>query len=357
VIRRLLGSPVLEALAAPHGVDRYLELVNPRWSLREVRAEVVAVRPGAADSVTLTLRPNGNWRGFLAGQYARFGVEIDGVRRTRCFSIASSQHRADRIEITVKAAGSVSRHLRDHAAPGLVLAMSQAEGEFVLPTERPGRLLLISGGSGITPVLSLLRTLCDEGHADPITVLHYAATERDVIHGDELTRLAARHRNVRLVRAYTAAGHVGDLAGHFGAEHLTAADPSHHDASTYLCGPAPLMDAVRGHYAAAGLDHRLRHELFTLARFAPAAEDATGEVRFTESGRAVPNDGATLLEQAERAGLTPEHGCRMGVCLSCSRRVEAGAVRDLRTGAVTTVDDSAVQLCVSVPVGDVAVAM
>lgn len=346
-VRRLLGSPLLEALAAPHGVDRYLELVNPRWSLREVRAEVTAVRRDTPDTVTLSLRPNGNWRGFQAGQYTRFGVEIDGVRRTRCFSIASSQHRADRlVEITVKAGGTVSRYLRDRATPGLVLTMSQADGEFVLPAQRPDRLLLISGGSGITPVMSMLRTLCDEGHPGRVTLLHYASTERDVIYRDELARLAARHPTVRVKHVHTS------RSGHFRPEHLVAADP----VLTYLCGPEPLMDAVRTHYADAGLTDRLHYERFTLARFAPAAGDATGQVHFTGSDRTVPNDGTPLLDQAERAGLTPEYGCRMGVCLTCSTHVEAGAVRDLRTGAVGPAD-AEVQLCVSVPVGDVAVAL
>ena len=357
-VRRLLGSPVVGALAAPHGVDRFLELVNPRWSVREVRAEVASVRRGAAGSVTLGLRPNDNWQGFRAGQYARFGVEVDGVRRTRCFSIAASEHRPDgRIEITVKARtdGQVSRHLHDGARQGAVLAMSQAAGDFVLPDERPQRLLMVSAGSGVTPVMSMLRTLCDEGHRGRITFLHYARTERDLIYRDELAELTGRHRNVHLVRAYTAPGHAGELAGRFAREHLLAADPGYADAHTYLCGPAPLMDSVRSCYAADGIEDRLHLERFTLAQFAPSATDATGEVHFADACRSVPNNGGTLLEQAEQAGLTPDYGCRMGVCMTCSRRIAAGTVRDLRTGAVTAVDDADVQLCVSVPVGTVTV--
>src|SRR5438876_8080705 len=90
--RRLLGSALLEALAAPHGVDRYLELIRPSWSLREARAEVIEVRRQTADNVTLTLRPNENWNGFSTGQFVRMTVEIDGVRQTRCYSPACSEH-------------------------------------------------------------------------------------------------------------------------------------------------------------------------------------------------------------------------------------------------------------------------
>src|SRR5687767_10392657 len=101
--RRLLGSGLLEALAAPHGVDRYVELIRPAWSLREARAVVSEVRRRTADSVTLTLRPNENWTGFRTGQFVRLTVEIDGVRQTRCYSPACSEHTPGHFEITVKA--------------------------------------------------------------------------------------------------------------------------------------------------------------------------------------------------------------------------------------------------------------
>lgn len=342
MLRTLLRSRVAEALAAPHGVDRWLELANPRWSVHEPRAEVTAVRHETSDSVTLTLRPNGVWRGFTAGQHARFGVEVGGVRRTRCFSIASSQHRADgRIEITVKAGprSTVARRLRDHARPGDVLTLSQAAGEFTLPARRPERIVLISGGSGITPVLSMLRTLADEDHRGLVAFTHYT---REPIARADLAALRGRY-DVR-VR--------DPRDGRFDLGHLP---PWAADAETWLCGPTALMDAVRAAHPA---PDRVHVERFTLARHEPAAGDATGEVRFAASGRAAPNSGEPILVQAERAGLTPEHGCRMGVCLTCTAHVERGCVRDLRTGAVTTIDDedgAPVQVCVSVPVGDVTV--
>ena len=193
---------LLEALATPHGIDRYLELVSPMLTVRELRAEVTDVHRSTADSVTLTLRPTRQWRGFRAGQFVQLTVEIDGVRRTRCYSPSCSQYRSDgRIEITVKAhpEGLVSQYLHANARPGLVVGLSQADGTFCLPDERPERSLLVSGGSGITPVLSMLRTLCDEGYAGEIVFLHYAYTAADVAHGAELQSLAAAHDNVRVV--------------------------------------------------------------------------------------------------------------------------------------------------------------
>jgi len=356
-VRRLLASPLVGGLAAPHGVDRYLELVNPSWSLDQVRARVTAVRHETVDSVTLTMKPNGNWRGFRAGQYVRFGVEIDGVRRTRCFSPASSVRRTDGlVEITAKVnpAGEVSRFLKRAARPGLMLTMSQAEGEFALPIVRPERLLLISGGSGITPVMSMLRTLCDEGYAGELTFLHYNVTDRDVTYATELAQIAADHPNVRLVRAYTRQSDGGELHGRFCREHLLDAAPDYAESETYVCGPTGLMDAVSELWAAEGLAGRLHTEQFAPPALVVSPGNVDGEVQFARSGTTSTNDGRTLLEQAEAAGLTPAYGCRMGICFTCTTRKTAGPVRNVRTGEVSDEADEDVQLCISVPCGDVA---
>jgi ferredoxin-NADP reductase len=356
--RRLLGSQFVEALVGPHGVDRYLELIDPLWTLREVRAEITDVRHQTEDSVTLTLRPNTSWLGFRAGQFVRVSVEIDGVQRTRCYSPACSQHRSDgQFELTVKAHphGLVSQYLNTRARPGMVVGLSQADGDFTLPDARPDRVLLISGGSGITPVISMLRSLCDEGHQGDVTFLHYAFTERDVCYSAELAELGARHANVNVVRAYTEQREGGDLYGYFGREHLLTAEPRYAEAETYVCGPPPLMQAVRELWEDDALEERLHVEHFVPPALpAPAADEAaTGTVRFEGSGVEAANTGLTLLEQAEAAGLTPEHGCRMGICHSCTCSMTAGTVRNVQTGELLTGSDEDIQICISVPVGDV----
>ncbi|MFA5939802.1 MAG: ferredoxin reductase [Sinimarinibacterium sp.] len=355
-LRRVLGSRLVANLATPHGVDHYLEQFNPTWSLHEVRAAVTAVRHDTADSVTLTLRPNGNWQGFKAGQFVRLSVQIDGVRRTRCYSPANSVHAADgQIELTAKAhaAGFVSKYLHDMVRPGMVVTLSQADGSFALPDQRPGRVLLISGGSGITPVMSMLRTLCDEGHQGRITFLHYSNAARDVIYAAELAQIAARYPNVELLRAYASADQGGELSGRFSREQLLKAVPDYADAQAFLCGPPGMMKAVQEVWAEDGIADRLHLEHFTAAPIVAAAGDAGGEVRFVKSERLATNNGATLLDQAEAAGLRPESGCRMGICKTCTCRKVSGQVRDVRTGALSTGGDEEIQICVSVPVGTV----
>jgi len=355
--RRFRGLHLLEALATPHSIDRYLELLHPMLVLREIRGEVTSVHRTTRDSVTLTIRPNRRWRGFTAGQHVRVGVEINGVRHTRYYSPATSERSRDgRFELTVKAhdSGRVSRWLHANARRGLVLHLSPAEGEFTLPTTRPDRVLLVSGGSGITPVMSMLRTLTDEGHRGEIVFLHYAYTEADVPYLNALRELAARHDNVRLLLAYTDV-EGGDLHGFFTEEHLRAAAPWFAETDTYLCGPPGLMAGARQVFDRLGVAHRLRTEDFAPVPITVDAEDATGEVTFGRSATTAPNSGRTLLEQAEAAGLKPEFGCRMGICFTCTSVKTSGCTRDVRNGELSTDPEEEIQICVSVPVGDVAI--
>jgi ferredoxin-NADP reductase len=354
--RRLSPLGVLEALATPHGIDRYLELVNPMLTVRELRAVVTDVRHGSHDTTTLTLRPTRQWKGFTAGQYVGVSVNIDGVHRTRFYSPACSQYRADGlIELTIKAHphGLVSNYLYAHAEPGMVLNLSQAEGTFTLPQPRPDKILLLSGGSGVTPLMSMLRTLCDEGYAGEVVFLHYAFTERHVAYLDELRAIEARHDNVRVVLAYTEQETGGDLHGLFHNKHLAEIAPWYGEAQTYLCGPPGLMKTIRSHFVAHGLDDRLHSEDFAPEQAAVDPSDVTGDLRFARTGATAANSGKTLLEQAEDAGLSPEYGCRMGICFSCTQVKRSGTLRNVNTGELHTDGDCEVQLCIHVPVGDV----
>src|SRR5436305_10316503 len=180
--RRFLRSGLVDLLVAPHGVDRYLELIRPEITVRDARARVLEVRRQTERSVTLAVRPNSAWSGFKAGQFIRVGVEIDGVRRTRTYSPACSERSTDgllELTVTTHPNGLVSRHLVHGAGAGAILHLGEAQGEFVLPQPCPRRLALISGGSGITPVLSMLRTLIDENHDGELAFVHYARTAAD----------------------------------------------------------------------------------------------------------------------------------------------------------------------------------
>ncbi|WP_067468536.1 ferredoxin reductase [Nocardia amamiensis] len=361
---------LVQTLTSPHPLDRYLELVRPTLTLRDMRAEITRVRHSVPGSVTLTLRPTRQWKGHRAGQYVQLGVVIDGVRHTRCYSPVNPEGGRDRrIELTVKAhpGGVVSQFLYHQAVPGMVVDLTPADGVFRLPERRPERVLLISGGSGITPVLSMLRTLAEEEHPGEVVFLHYAKSPAVLPHRAELDTIARQHKNFRIElrhpcrpdrsRVESGAPWV-DVAhpkgsGYFDYDELERVAPWFADAQTYVCGPQPLMDAVRTIYHAEQLDDRLHTEEFTLS-FAPAdAAHAYGTVRFSASGVSAENNGAPLLEQAESAGLRPEYGCRMGICFSCTAVRRSGCTRNLRTGETDSDPDQPIQLCISAPVGDI----
>ncbi|MCW2651212.1 MAG: stearoyl-CoA 9-desaturase oxidoreductase [Mycobacterium sp.] len=344
--KRVLRSGLLDILTGPHGVDRYTELLTPTWTSADARARVVAVRRLTPRSVTLTLRPNQAFAGFNAGQHVNLTVEINGRRRTRCYSPASAQG-AGLIELTVGLhdGGLVSTFLYRHARPGMVVGLDGVGGEFVLPERRPPRILFVAGGSGITPVMSMLRTLHAERFGGEIALIHYARSADEACYRDELAAMTG----VRVLHGYTRSPETADLNGHFGPDHLTAALPS--PEAVYVCGPPSLAESVRQHC------DNVASESFVPPVFDVPAVASGGEVAFNESGLIRTDDGRPLLEQAEAAGLTPESGCRMGICHSCTRRKKRGAVKNLITGAISAADEEDVQICVSVPVGDVELAL
>jgi ferredoxin-NADP reductase len=351
---RVLTSPLVAALTAPYGVDRFLEPFNPMWSATQVRGRIEAVQRQTRDSVTITVRPNRHWQGFVAGQYARIEVEIDGVRRSRCYSLASAAPGRDgAVEFTIKQqdGGLVSTFLYAYAQVGMVLGLSQAEGEFVLPeSATPAPLLLVAGGSGITPVMSMLRTLDGRANSAPVSLLYYVRSTADTIYGDELAAMFARHADWQLQVVRTREG-----GSHFSPAHVDALVADLAAVDTYVCGPAALIDALIALCAERGCETRLRHERFTAPVSTVVLDPNTvsGELRFVRSERLATNDGRSLLDQAEAAGLRPEAGCRMGICHSCTCRKTSGVVRDLRSGKLSSDGEEDIQICVSAAVGDV----
>jgi ferredoxin-NADP reductase len=342
--RRVLGSALVDLLTGPHGVDRYTELVDPTWTLGTGRAKVSAVRRTTPRSVTITLEPNAAFPGFKAGQHVTVAVEINGRRHTRCYSPANAEGDTH-LELTIgrHESGLVSRYLYDHARPGMVLGLDGVGGDFVLPAARPGRILFVSGGSGITPVMSMVRTLRAEGFAGRLGFIHYARSAAEACYRDELAAMP----EVTVLHGYTRSTG-GEVSGHFGPAHLAAFEAPD---AVYVCGPPALVAAVRDACPTASA------ESFVPPVFVVPDTPSGGRVRFTDSAVDVVDDGRSLLDQAEAAGLKPESGCRMGICHTCTRRKTKGAVRNLTTGAISAVDSEDVQICVSAAVGDVELAL
>ena len=336
-----------ERISTPLLPADYLDVIDPLRSGAALRGRIVAINPETRDAVTLVIRPGRGWRGHMPGQYIRIGVDVDGVRQWRAYSLTAPTGRPDGcISITVKAIpdGVVSNYLVRRARVGTVIQLDQAAGEFTLDRPAPAKVLFVTAGSGITPVMGMLRNLPANSATD-VVIVHSAPTAADVIFGGELRKLADRGR-IRLVEIHTDTDGLLDVAS---LQDVVTDLPERH---TWACGPIGLLDALESRWAAAGLAEILHTE-----RFRPTVI-TTGEggtVTFTTAGTTVENDGAqSLLDTGEAAGVLMPSGCRMGICFGCVAPLRRGAVRDLRTGALTTAaegDGVVIQTCISAAAG------
>ncbi|HSN83274.1 MAG TPA: ferredoxin reductase [Polyangiales bacterium] len=350
---RSARSTAAKRLFLDRQAEFWLGELDPVRSLGEIRARVVEVIAETADTKTFMLRPNAAWRAHRAGQYTSIEVEIDGVRARRCYSISSAPGDA-LVSITVKRmpGGRVSTWLHEHVRTGHIVRLGAPAGDFVLPATTPDKLLLLSGGSGITPVMSMLRDLAARDALHDVVFVHHARSRPDVIFRNELTELAARHRGLRLHLCLD-----DDVSAPRGFDETRFAElvPDFAERSTFLCGPGPLMDRVGRLWERVGASDLLERERFTpaLRLVSPVASPNGVQVRLARSERNVVAEGeGSLLEQLERAGERPVHGCRIGICHTCKCRKQSGTVQNLVTGEVSGEPDQEIQLCISVPRSD-----
>ena len=173
---RQRARSVAQAAVTPLDLDDLLDHFHPLRRGAELSGRVVEVRPETAASATLVIKPGRDWAGHVPGQYVRVGVDVDGVRLWRTYSLTHGPRPDGCISITVKAidGGVVSGHLVRRTRPGTMLRLAQAAGDFVLPDSLPGKLLLVTAGSGITPVIGMLRNLFSRAEipASDIVLIH-----------------------------------------------------------------------------------------------------------------------------------------------------------------------------------------
>jgi stearoyl-CoA 9-desaturase NADPH oxidoreductase len=335
-----------EFVTTPLLPSDYLDLVDPLRSGAELRGRIEAILPETRDAATVVIRPGRGWKGHVPGQYIRIGIDVNGVRQWRAYSLTSDTTRTDGlISVTVKAIpdGKVSNHLVHRTKPGTIVQLDQAAGEFVLPDERPAKALFVTAGSGITPVMGMLRNHAHE--LTDVVLVHSAPTADDVVFGAELRALAADGR-IRLVERHT------DVDGLLDAAGIAELVPDWTERATWACGPVGMLEGLEAHWETAGVSERLYTERFR-PRVLVTGEGGT--VSFTRNGTTLEADGATpILDAAEDAGVLMPSGCRMGICYGCVLPLREGAVRDLRNGEITTAapgDGVLIQTCVSAAAG------
>ncbi|MEB4211636.1 ferredoxin reductase [Mycobacterium sp. 94-17] len=354
------GWHALRTLAArittPLLPDDYLHLANPLWSARELRGRVLQVRRETEDSATLVIKPGWGFNfDYQPGQYIGIGLLMDGRWRWRSYSLTSAPSGAGSrpksgsartVTITVKAMpeGFLSSHLVAGVEPGTVVRLAAPQGNFVLPDPAPASILFLTAGSGITPVMSMLRTLLRRNQIGDIVHLHSAPTRADVMFAAELAALADEQPGYRMLLRETRTQGRLDLSA------LARDVPDWRERQTWACGPEGMLAEAARAWSAAGVGERLHLERFAVSKAAPAG--AGGTVTFARSGRSADADAATsLMDAGEGAGVLMPFGCRMGICQSCVVGLVEGHVRDLRTGQEHD-PGTRVQTCVSAASGD-----
>ncbi len=348
VQRRVLKA--LESLSSPLLPDDYLELVNPLWSTRELRGRIQEVRQETAQAATILIKPGYRWAGHRPGQYVRIGIDIDGVRHWRAYSLTSDPYREDGlISITPKRVdeGKVSPYLVGKAKPGTIVSLSKIEGEFVLPEDPPEKLLFISAGSGITPIMSMLRHLDHAGEMPDVVMLHSARESDEVIFGDDLRGLGRKHDHFDLHEQLTREH------GRIGPQDLDRLCPDWREREAYVSGPNDMLDAFSEHWDEHSDCDRLHMERFQ-PKLGLSGAGEGGTIKFCMSDCEAESDGSVpILVAGEEAGLELPYGCREGICHTCVGELRSGQVRDLRSGKVYGQEGEVIRTCISAPEGPV----
>lgn len=340
-------TPWLNPLNDVVAWNTLLQGVNRLWSLSEVRARVLAVEWECADVFSLLLKPNRRFKGHLAGQHVALELEINGVRKTRTFSISNAPTAKGllRLSIKINPHGSVSK-AASQLKKGDIVVLSQAAGAFT-GEALDGKALLISAGSGITPMMALLESWAARDSKPDVVLVHSCRRADQLIFAKQLQTLVHQWPELRVHLHYSAAD------GHLDAARLAEQVPDLDRREAFLCGPEAFKAWVQDLYQTRGLSRQLKQEHFGQLRFTarPDAERYTVHVGKDDSGFSAGN-GQSLLEAAEQSGLKPAFGCRRGICMTCQCKKTSGIVRNQLTQTDSSDSEEWIQLCISTPLSD-----
>jgi stearoyl-CoA 9-desaturase NADPH oxidoreductase len=352
---RRLFLRAVRRLFSPLQPDDYLEMINPLWTTKEVRGKVERVEPQGSEAASILIRPGYEWPGHKPGQYVRLGVVIDGVYHWRAYSLTSDPSPEDGlISVTPKKvdSGVVSPYLVQKIQPGELVRLGEIEGVFTLPEPLPPKMLFISAGSGITPIMSMLRSLDHRGELGPercdVLAIHSARTREQVMFLSVLEDLEDRHDAMRLDLRLTSE------RGRLSPGDLDEVCPDWRDREAFCSGPEEMLDALVEHWGNNGDQDRLHFERFQPKIGGDAGAGEGGEVSFLDSEKTVECGGGTsILESGEKAGLNLAHGCRIGICHTCVGTLRSGKLRDLRSGDISEPTGQDVRICINAAEGDV----
>lgn len=343
-------AKTLRPLVSPQVFDFWARELDSTASHGRVMARIVAKRQESGRAVTLELRANRNFAGYLPGQHVNLSVDVEGRRLTRSYSLTGVPSGDGRLSLTVQKVegGIVSTHLFADARVGDVVELEPAFGEMTLPEVLPSKLLFLAAGSGITPLMSLTRELGQRGMPVETTLLYWARHRADLCFLSELKSLASREPNFKFLVALTgdAVTDTGELRGRPSTALFDAAIPDLAEQTVYACGPAGFVSQIES--IAKPVARSFQSEAFTPPVYAPVDGGATVTVMLAKSNRVLTvKTGEPLLAALEAQGVNPKYGCRMGICNTCACGKREGLSRNLKNGGDTAEPESNLRICIS----------
>lgn len=356
-ISKKISRYLNESLFNTNSYKTYFEPIMEAWfaekSLLTAKAIIKAMVLEREDVISITLAPDAKWKGFKPGQYVQIGIEINGVHYHRIFSISSGitefeQQGTIRLTIQKQSFGKVTTYIFEHLSEGSYLSISDAMGDFTIDKLERENTLMIAGGVGITPLLSILKT---GERIKETTLMYYATSLKPHLMEQELNEVKSLQSNisVQLVNS--------DKEGFFCKRHLEQYCPEFLNMNILLCGPTAMDSHVRNVLENERFDMQYCYaESFTAAKPLEMEDTQVKEVKISmlkyHQTIHVNND-KTMLELLEDNGMQPKHGCRMGICNQCSCKKVSGVVYNLQDRKLSGTGEEYIKICTTVPVGDI----
>ena len=355
-----LASSIVNQQTFTGYFEPFVQWITPQWRADRIRSKVINVRHESTDMYSLVIKPGKTFKSFLPGQYIELTVVKDGAWVSRYFSVSSSPAYFERtglieLSIRIQNKGRITPWLATELTTGSIVNLTQAKGEFVLPID--GELefqdmLLIAGGSGITPLRSMLQQLA--ASATPVkrdvTLMFYARSAEHFLFEKELIALATDNSwlTINFIDS--------DKDGFFNHSHLEKSCANAKQRELFICGPSPMITSVRKSLKELGFNNNQIHYEFFGPEPIENAQTGAANILFSKSNKQISVDQdnqKSLLDLAEQENTNPVSGCRMGVCHQCICQKKSGVVYNQKTKQYSDTGHQEIQLCISVPVGDV----
>lgn len=327
-----------------------IETFHPLKNHFDMDAKVIEITKERNDVLSLKLQPSKNWKGFIAGQFIDITVKINAVFYTRTFSISSSvnQFKNEKtITLTIQNQdnGKVTNWLFNHLKTNDAIGISVAKGNFILD-EQKDNFLFIAGGSGITPFRSMLHQ-CIEQNKN-VVLLYYCKSNQHIFE-NELKNLKSDKVKIEFINS--------DTDGRFSKNHLEKHCLNYKNSQMLICGPTAMIEHSISVLKESNVDENNIHFEYFKKPFANSnatSKKINGKIKLNHKSFEVDNS-ISILEHLEANQLLPKYGCRMGLCKQCTCTKKSGVVFNQLTQKYSQDTEEEIQICVSVPIGEVSI--